>query len=188
MTKLRYSSCEISDPDSVDGLNDIKNRVDAKVSYTGEVKTSQSTSVMNKKKLFTFIHLNGFFRILKNSRYFSYSFYKNNPSYLLVFVIWICLSIFFVVIQLTLIHPNIPLYVMFARSAAILIYFYTDLMVICVLRRTVTWLRNTRLGKMLNFIDETLEFHKALGIMVFILSFIHTLGQCINLCKLNCRK
>ena len=120
----------------------------------------------------------------KSSRYFNKSFYKNNPSYVVCFFIYVALSIFFVLLQTLVLHPNIPWYVVFARSAAILIYFNTDLILLTVLRRNVTWFRNTIIGKKLTFIDEFIEFHKFMGIWNFILSWIHSIGQCINLCKI----
>jgi hypothetical protein len=121
---------------------------------------------------------------LKSSRYFSTSFYKNNPSYVACFFIYVILSIFFVLLQTLALYPNIPWYVVFARAAAILIYFNTDLILLTVLRRNVTWFRNTIIGKKLTFIDEFIEFHKFMGIWNFILSWIHSIGQCINLCKI----
>jgi len=121
----------------------------------------------------------------KNSKYFNVNFYKQNPSYLVVFAAYIILSIFFVILQLTVLHTNIPWYVMFARGAAILIYFNTILIILTVLRRIITWVRNLATGRNLSVIDDFIEFHKFMGVWIFILSFIHTLGQCINLYYLS---
>ncbi len=172
---LASSYSEVVKPEVLTDFEDVK-----KV----EEKKPEKASVGEKKKKFcASCSPKNTLEKLKNSRYLSYNFYKNNPSYLIAFLVYIGLSVLFIILQLTVIHPNIPWYVAFARAAAILIYFNSDLIVICVLRRIVTWFRNTRVGKLMNFFDEFVEFHKAMGILIFILSFIHTLGQCINLCK-----
>jgi len=94
-----------------------------KIEKTEEKKLEKTTLAEKKKKFCTSCSPKNTLEKLKNSRYLSYNFYKNNPSYLIA----------------------------------------------C---------------KLMNFFDEFVEFHKAMGILIFILSFIHTLGQCINLCKL----
>lgn len=122
---------------------------------------------------------------LKNSKYLSLNFYKQNPSYIYLFSVYIILSVFFVILQLTVLHPNLPWYLVFARGSAVLIYFNTILIILTVLRRIITWFRNLTNGKNISVIDDFIEFHKIMGIWIFILSFIHTLGQCINLCKFS---
>lgn len=119
---------------------------------------------------------------LKASKYFSMTFYKNNPSYVGCFAVYFGLSLFFVILQMTVLYQNIPWYTSIARGAAILIYFNTNLVVLTVLRKNVTWFRNTEVGKKLTFIDEFIQFHKFMGIVIFVCSWIHTVGQWINLC------
>ena len=178
---LQSSYVEIVKPGVLTDFEDVKK--ETKEAVKKEEKKAQTTPSKNNKKICASCNPKDTLNNIKNSRYFSFSFYKNNPSYLIAFGVYIALSIFFIIIQVTLIHPNVPWYTTIARAAGILIYFNSDLIVVCVLRRIVTWFRNTRIGKMMNFIDEFVEFHKAMGILIFILSFIHTLGQCINLCK-----
>ena len=119
----------------------------------------------------------------KDSRFTSVSFYKNNSSFFISILAYILLSIFFVLIQLLVLFPNVYWYVAMARACGILINFNSCLIILLVLRRLSTWVRNTVLGPKFAVLDDFLIFHKFIGILILILSFIHTLGQCINMCK-----
>jgi hypothetical protein len=120
----------------------------------------------------------------KQSKYLSSNFYKNNVSFLLSIVIYILLSIFFVLIQLLALFPKVPWYLAIARAAGILIDFNSCLIILLVLRRLHTWLRNTVFGNKFSVIDDFSIFHKVIGIWLFILIIVHTIGQIINYCKL----
>ena len=118
----------------------------------------------------------------KDSRFTSVSFYKNNSSFFISILAYVLLSIFFILIQLLVLFPNVYWYVAMARACGILINFNSCLIILLVLRRLSTWVRNTVLGPKFAVLDDFLIFHKFIGILILVLSFIHTLGQCINMC------
>ena len=118
-----------------------------------------------------------------NKKYRQVSFYRNNISYFLTIALWIVLQIFFVLLQLLVLHPNINIWLVFARASGILLDFNNSLIILLVLRRLSTTLRNTYIGLKFLVLDESLNFHKFLGFWIFSMAFIHTLFHCINLCN-----
>lgn len=120
---------------------------------------------------------------IKKSRYMSLMYYKNNISFWILILIYVLLSIMFVLIQLLVLYPNTPWYVQMARAAGILIDFNSCLVILLVLRRLTSWARNTVLGARINALDDFISFHKVIGIWIGITSLIHTVGQIINMCK-----
>lgn len=171
LERIKSSTIEVFKPEVLTDFADVK-KIDEPNKKADEIPAKKP-----KKKC---LDCQG----IKNSKYLNFNFYKQNPTYAVVFSLYIILSIFFVILQLTVLHPNIPWYVAFARGAAILIYFNTNLIILVVLRSIITWIRNLLINVKLSVIDDFIQFHKFMGIWICILSFIHTLGQCINLCRL----
>lgn len=123
---------------------------------------------------------------IKKSRFTSLMYYKNNMSFWILILLYVLLSIMFVLIQLLALYPNTPWYVQMARAAGILIDFNSCLVILLVLRRLTSWARNTVLGARISALDDFISFHKAIGIWIGITSLIHTVGQIINMCKYFC--
>ena len=96
----------------------------------------------------------------------------------------------FVVIQIGLIfiqlheyrHYNVAVKV--ARVCGILLDFASALIILLVMRRLVTWLRNSLMGHLLP-IDSFISFHKALGFYLVILTVVHTIGHGTELCMFS---
>ena len=120
-------------------------------------------------------------RILK-SQLFSLSYYKNNSSYFLTLSVLILLNIIFCIVQYFLnIDEND--YVKIAKLAGILIDFNTCIIIITVLRRFTTFLRNSYYGRKFIAFDEFINIHKFIGSFLLFLGLIHALFHCINFCK-----
>lgn len=115
-----------------------------------------------------------------SNKYFSLSYYKNNPIFTIFAIGYLLLSLLFVLIQLLVLYPYAEWYVKMARFCGILLNFNSCLVIMLVLRRVSTWLKHFLNGPKFAFLDDSIEFHKILGILIFVFSFIHTLGQCIN--------
>ncbi len=118
-----------------------------------------------------------------NKKYRTLSFYRNNTAYFVTILIWILLQVFFVLLQLLVLHPKINIWLIFSRLTGILLNFNCCLIYLLVLRRLSTYLRNSVIGRRFLVLDESLAFHKFLGFWIAFLAFIHTLFHCINLCK-----
>ncbi len=117
------------------------------------------------------------------SRFLSLSYYKNNAVYFATILVYFLLSILFVLIQLLVFFPTAMWYVQMARAAGILLNFNSCLVIMLVLRRLTSWMRDTLIGSYFSVFDQFIQFHKMIGVWIFILSFLHTLGQCINACQ-----
>jgi len=104
------------------------------------------------------------------SRFLSLSYYKNNAVYFATILVYFLLSILFVLIQLLVFFPTAMWYVQMARAAGILLNFNSCLVI-------------TLIGSYFSVFDQFIQFHKMIGVWIFILSFLHTLGQCINACQ-----
>lgn len=116
----------------------------------------------------------------KQSQFLSLTYYKNNLSIFVFILIYILLSILFLLIQLLVLYPSAQWYVKMARAGGMLLNFNSCIVILLVLRRLNTWARNTVLGAKFSVLDEFIQFHKYIGSFIFILSIIHTVGQCIN--------
>lgn len=120
---------------------------------------------------------------IKKSKYFTLSYYRNNISFFLTILIYFIVQIVLAIIQYFLyIESNVA--VRFARIGGILLNFNSSLIVLLVLRRLVTWLRNSLLGRNFLPVDNFIKFHKFIGIFIVLFSILHTVSHCINLCKL----
>lgn len=122
---------------------------------------------------------------LNESQYLSLTFYKNNADFFGVIAVYCLMSLMFVLIQLLVLYPTVPWYVKMARAAGILLNFNSCLVILLVLRRLNSWIRNTVIGSHFSVLDEFIHFHKFIGVLIFILSVIHTIGQSINACELE---
>ena len=162
---LRESAIEIIKPQY---QNEFNKYLDKKVVKNDKKKRSccASCSVSN----------------LKQSRFISFTYFKNNKSFWILIIIYILLSILFILIQLLVLYPNAEWYVKLARAPGILINYNSCLVILLVLRRLTSWARNTVFGAKVNALDDFIIFHKVIGVWIGILSIVHTIGQVFNMC------
>ena len=152
-------------------------------SSTATSSSSQTTSSSNssnngQRRINPFVKL---IKKLKNSKYMTITYYRNNLSVYVTIAIFFLIQILLIIIQLE-VHSHVNSVTKMARAAGILLAFNSGLIVILVLRRLVTWLRNSVIGRFLP-VDHFIKFHKFIGIFILICSIIHTIGHMINLCK-----
>ena len=116
------------------------------------------------------------------SKYLRASYYRNNLSFFLTFLVYSLIQIGLGLLQYFLyIDSNIA--VRIARVGGILLNFNSGLVILLVLRRLTTWIRNSAIGRNYLPIDDSIKFHKFVGLFIFFLSLMHTAAHCVNLCK-----
>jgi hypothetical protein len=119
---------------------------------------------------------------IKQSRYFKSSYYTNNCAFYLFIFVYIIIQTILVIIQMVL-YKQENSAVLVARAAGILLSFNMVFVLFLVLRSLITWLRSTNIGRKCLPSDDFLDFHKYIGVFILILSILHTMGHCINLCE-----
>jgi hypothetical protein len=119
---------------------------------------------------------------LRESKYLGAAFYKNNLAYFLCILVYVLVQIGLVVIQYFNYREMNNARVIIARIGGILLDFNCSLMILLVLRRLTTWLRNSYVGRFLPM-DNFLEFHKSIGYLILLFSFVHAIAHCVNLCN-----
>ena len=119
------------------------------------------------------------YKKLKNIK----EYLKNNLSYVIVIFSYVLIQIILGIVQyFVYLESNIAIRI--ARVAGILIDFNSCLIILLVMRRFVTWLRNSYVGR--NFLpcDSFITFHKFIGVFIIILAVVHTIPHGVNLCNL----
>ena len=119
----------------------------------------------------------------KKKKYSQLSFYRNNLSYFITILLYILIQVFFVLLQLLVLYPNLNVWLNFARAAGILLNFNTVIVVLLVLRRLNTFMRNSTIGRKYLVLDESLSFHKFIGFFILFLGWFHAFFHFINLCN-----
>ena len=122
--------------------------------------------------------------LFKKRKFFRASFYRNNTAFFSTILIYIIIQIVLIVIQMHL-YSQVNNYVKVARAGGILLNFNSCIVILLVLRRLTTWLRNSEFGRKCLALDEFLNFHKFIGFFILVLSLMHTIAHCLNLCKMN---
>ena len=117
----------------------------------------------------------------KFSKYTRLSFYRNNLSFFGIIIAYIILSIILIFVQLSY-YSDYNAAVKVARTAGILLNFNCSLIILLVLRRLLTWLRNSFIGTNFLPLDDFIKFHKFIGFFLILLTVVHTIGHSINLC------
>lgn len=121
----------------------------------------------------------------KKKKYSQLSFYRNNLSYFITILLYILIQVFFVLLQLLVLYPNLNVWLNFARAAGILLNFNTVIVVLLVLRRLNTFMRNSTIGRKYLVLDESLSFHKFIGFFILFLGWFHAFFHFINLWYLS---
>lgn len=111
------------------------------------------------------------------------SFYRNNLSFFIICFLYLILQIILAIIQY-LIYIDVNPAVKVARIGGILLDLNSSLIVLLALRRLTTWIRNSVVGRNYLPMDDVIKFHKFIGIFIVVLSLVHTIGHCVNLCKI----
>ena len=117
----------------------------------------------------------------KKSKYTRLSFYRNNLSFFVLILVYIIVNASLVGIQLHL-YKDFNSALKTARVGGILLNFNCSLIILLVLRRLLTWLRNSVIGTSFLPLDDFIKFHKFIGMFIFVLTILHTIGHLINLC------
>lgn len=121
-------------------------------------------------------------RSFKKSKYCRISYYRNNLSFFLTFLAYLLIQLTLGLLQ-AYFYSEMNWAVRIARVGGILIDFNSGLVILLVLRRLTTWIRNSVIGRNYLPIDDSIRFHKFVGLFIFVLSIVHTVAHCINLCK-----
>lgn len=123
-----------------------------------------------------------FCKRIKKSKYTRVSYYRNNLSFFATIIAYFLIQIALSIIQYHL-YASSNMAVRFARIGGILLDFNSGVIILLVLRRLTTWLRNSVIGRNYLPVDDFIKFHKFVGIFILLLSIMHTVAHCINLCK-----
>ena len=125
-------------------------------------------------------------RLKKKTKYFHLVYYKKNLPFFVFILIYLILQAVLVFIQYELYrHSRWPIII--ARLCGILLNFNSCFIILLVMRRLVTNIRNSIVGRLLSM-DEFILFHKWIGIFILVLSILHTIAHGINLYCLNFTK
>ena len=69
-----------------------------------------------------------------------------------------------------------------ARATGMSLNIHSSLVLVLMLRHSLTWLRSTKLGRVLP-IDHHILLHRVVGYAIVLLSVVHTVAHLVNLCK-----
>ena len=67
-------------------------------------------------------------------------------------------------------------WVIIARTHGMCLNFNSAFILVLMLKSSLTWLRSTRIGSYFP-IDDYIDFHKAVGIVIFVQSVMHFIGH-----------
>ena len=132
---------------------------------------ASSTRSINKDKIVN--------QINKSKKFLRLSYWRNNLSYILAISIFILIHIG-LIIYVLIIRANANAMTKLARVPGMLLNFDGSLILLLVLRRIATYVRNTSIGRKIAVIDDFLSFHKAVGWLILILSLLHSFGHFFN--------
>ena len=111
------------------------------------------------------------------------SCFRNNFSFVVAIFIYWLVQIWLVVFQYINYIDETSKLIKLARCCGILLNFNSSLIILLVLRKLTTLLRNNYSTRLLLPLDDFIDYHKSIGIILMLLSLIHTLAHCLNLCK-----
>ena len=76
-------------------------------------------------------------------------------------------------------------WVIVARAHGMCLNFNCVFVLVLMMKSSLTWLRSTRFGKYLP-IDQHIKYHKAVAVIILILSFLHFIGHLGRYSKIFC--
>lgn len=112
-------------------------------------------------------------------KYFRLSFWRNNWTIIVAILIFILIHVG-LLIYVLVVRASANSFTKLARVPGMMLNFDSSLILLLVLRRIATYVRNTDIGRKIAVIDEFLSFHKALGYIIVILSLLHSFGHFFN--------
>lgn len=121
-----------------------------------------------------------FAKLFKSSKYTRLSFYKNHISFFVIIALYALVNVGLGILQFML-YESSNIAVRIARVGGILLDFNCSLIILLVLRRLITWMRNSVIGRNFLPLDDFIKFHKFIGVYILLLSIVHTLAHCVNL-------
>ena len=115
-------------------------------------------------------------------RYLSMAYLRNNTRKVIFILIYLIINVaLFTVSAVRYRHSNWC--VIIARGCGMDLNFNGAFVLVLMLRYCLTWLRSTKLGNYLP-LDQSVLFHKMVGINIAFLSAVHTLAHLGNLGKI----
>ncbi|CAF0745978.1 unnamed protein product [Brachionus calyciflorus] len=121
-----------------------------------------------------------FLKRSKTSKYFTLTYYRNNLSSFITIALYFLINILLAIIQF-FVYSDQNIAVRFARIGGILLDFNSSLIILLVLRRLTTWVRNSLIGRNFLPVDQFIKFHKFIGVFIIFYSILHTVAHCVNL-------
>ena len=125
-----------------------------------------------------------------NKRYLSTEYWSHNKTFIIsIFALILLMLVItservFYFRNMTSLSSSSPnFYYIFSRAAGRNILVLSLVVIILVLRKSITMLRNKGLGNILP-LDNNIYLHKVVGVLIFVLSSLHSLCHFIN-CAVN---
>ena len=115
-------------------------------------------------------------------KYFSKQYYKSNVSLCIFLLIYNAIQVCLVIMQVFK-YIREPMAIQIARTAGILLDFNMSLTVLLVLKRCLTWIGSVKIFRTCLPLKDFPKIHKVIGIYILLLSLIHTIAHCANVCK-----
>ena len=104
----------------------------------------------------------------------------NNKRLVRFYILYILINIGLFLTSIRYIDTNAA--VVIARACGMSLNFNCALVLVLMLRHTLTWIRGTRFGKYLP-IDDHVPLHRMVGYVIVVLSVVHAIAHFINLGK-----
>jgi len=120
---------------------------------------------------------------LKDSkRFFSIHYWRNNLSLMFALILFFLAHVALITYVL-IVQAKKSVAVHFARVPGMLLNFTCALTYLLVLKRLITWVRISNIGRRIAVLDGLLDFHKFLGFYILFLALVHSFGHFFNVCK-----
>lgn len=135
--------------------------------------------LISKNPMKKFNKTNLLTKINNAKKYLRLSFWRNNLSFLIAIFIFIAVHVGLITYVL-IVRANSNSFTKLARVPGMLLNFDSVLILLLVLRRLSTYLRNSEIGRRIAVVDEFLSFHKILGFLIAFLGLLHSFGHFFN--------
>ena len=149
-------------------------------SCCGDEKEKKKTKKTNIRDLFT---LSYWKKKYETKQWLHPSFYKNHPNVTITLLAYLLLNGMLIAITVVN-YADFTANVKCARIGGILIAFNSDIVLLLVMRRFITWLRQLKYLHYILPLDDFLMFHKKIGLIILFWVLWHTIFHLVNQCKL----
>ena len=120
-------------------------------------------------------------RPLKLPRYLTKTYLLNNKQHCICVLIYVLVNVALFVTSIR--YRTYNMAVIVARACGMALNFNSVLILLLMLRHSITWLRTTPMRYILP-IDNHVTYHRNVGYTIVVLSLIHTIAHLINIGKL----